>query len=583
MVGDEIINDVTNITGPPIPKRSCPSQNTNQNINQNLCSKLIQMIFEDKYACMADDTIKTEIFKSIELKSLMLSLVSTDIQLGKDYDMSVYSTILFNLIQLNVLNSKSWKRTDREIKLLFEYSPKFALHLVENKIMAFSEIINSVGEKEISRLLSLVCVCSINGIKNFNNFNIIADIYTTNVTNTNAEKTYPLYEIQLMLTYNIPLILSDCTFKDIRTIIRNYPENEIFSINYLLANILKNTVSIEIFNNNSTKTIIDEFFSSDEFFKDFYKLNETTIMAYAENMANNLTDPNNSDSWSKYEVFLEYSIAKYTYVNQMFSSKFITLLLVIQDQIIYDEYHMSMCKQYYSTLLKFSDSKEIKKLKFNTILTLDFEISEFFDNDIFEILYETGFRDGLDLKNLRDFTHKKNNKIGHILVSVLKKLLFEPTTKNKKNINLLFFLLDKVYFSEEEFLNLKTYFAEFEKDDVLLLKLTYFDSKLLKKVLKVFPNSLKTAFIINFDKFNENIACVKDYDSNSSLENDLVVLNTLQKINNCNKFVCAICSVNFIECNYSCGHTICTECKNRSTKKCPFCNLESEAKILFFS
>lgn len=567
-----------NITNMEI-KDIIPNNSLNNALNNtvphifNYALGCIPKIFEDKYMCMNDRTMRTEIYKRPELVSLVFALISTDIQTGKPYDIKIYATLLNMLIDNKMLTNKSWKRSDIEIIELFKYSPIFVVRLVIANIISFEEISHNIENSVISKLLSDMCIEEIHGMRR-----------------QYRPRQYPIYEINFMLDHDIPLNLSDQSLDDVKTIIRGYTEQYEFNINLLFANIFKNSVPKEIFTVRWSKfyTVMD-FFSSNEFYTNFCKIHDMVIVEYGKYLIQ-IVELN---SWINYELFLDSVYDDGTYNNNMFASKFITLLTIIEDKAMVDEYHINIYSKNYATLLKYATVSEIKKLKFNTIIALDLENSGLYNDVIFEILYETGFRDGVNVIKLREMFHRYSllqKQFGESLMSILKLLLFEPASNQKKNINLLFLLLDKIEFSDDDFVKIRKHFAEFENDSVITTKLVCSDSKLGSKILKIFPNVLKNAFVVNFEKFSEKTECLRKFsaksnvDSNicSNLEDELNVLNTLQKINNCDKFTCGICSTNFVECCYSCGHTICSECLARTSKKCPFCNLECEAKVMFF-
>lgn len=596
-------------------------------INDSKCDQkiIIQMIFENKYTHLKNKKFRELIFEKLELSSLVFSLISKDIICGIYFNVIYYAKLLVNLITNDVLTKQCWNPSHQEIDVLFKFCPSTTIDIVKLDMISFEKLLAVVGIKCASDILTNLLINKIICFSNYsNNANNANNNDVMNTNNENTKYVFPLKEIEFMLNNNVPINLSKTSYEILKIIIRNYPDDAKFNLHNLLANIFMNCVPEGTFNSKFSKCYIPIFFSSNEFYENFCNLDISVIVAYSLYINN---DDHNQRAILDYEQFLYYAHSKCLYANFNFAKKFCSLLTNIQNNILSDDFHMETFKKYYPKLFKFASINEIKNLKFTTILNLGLEkinftkscegdlnnfnnsyhinndsIDNTIDNTIntdnidiqsnteFEILYQTIMRDGFIIEELKNY-HYKQGKIGNVLLKVLKEIILNSQKQNENIIQLLFFVGENEDFSDEEILKIKTCFSDFKNEEIILSKIMYSDSKLNNLIVKIFPNVIKNAFVDNLSKFNEKIETIQNIKNSTNLEDDLALLNTLIKINECDKFLCGICSVKFIENVYSCGHTICNECWSRISRpnnksvnsKCPFCNLESSVKKIYLS
>lgn len=563
-----------NRSPPPLPSldRLTISASLDDIVEQPIINEkeLLQQLFENKYECFRDKAKLKYIFDDDKLLAMSFSLILADIANGVQCDLSFYECFLTTLVSKKILSYKTWKKTKAELLGLFKHSPSFVLSLVKYKLINFSEILDAVSHIVISTSFSELCVSKIN-----------------NHMTTYTE--YPLYLIDIMLTYDIPLNLSVCSCDQIKHILRYFNSNS-FRMNDLLANICVNNIDNKIFTVMWSK--IDEtiaFFISEQFCVNFFKMSTSVILAYAHYIKSNTF----GDSFTEYEFFLDSVIIQNIHQKSEFAQNFLFLLTNIQNKIVNDNYHMSLYKSHYHQIFKCATTENIKTLNFSIIINFKLDQTDLFSSEeMYNMLCFCASRDGIDLMWLRDIFYKHNTEnvnISNVLTAVLKNVI----SNEELTIELLLLLLEKLSWKDEELKLLKTKYSDYNddnSDNVIITKLMCADPIFSTTIFKVFPEKLKKSLILNIEEFRDKTKCLATFEIETSpinqfdkLQEHLAVLNTLQKINNCDKFICGICSTQFIGSYYECGHTICTECAKRTPQKCPYCREEHTAKQMYLS
>lgn len=544
--------------------------NSLENVNDSNLQKtneinIVQMLFTNKNKCFSDEQTYQKIVNDINFTSLAFSLVKNDIfndeSVTRQYSLMWYVKFALILIEKKIFTHQTWKRTKKEMEILFVGDTQFVMKCIENKIINFSEVCNCMKTEEISDILSKF---------------------------VSTEHKYPENVINIMITYDIPINLSHTKIDDAKFILRNFTST-CFSFNNLLSNIFINKVPVELFEEWSQINKIKMFFSTSDFYDNLVLINDSIIDIFANKLI----------SWNSYEKFLEYVNNRTLFADPEYSNKILKIIKCIQNEIINEQHHLLLYKNNYHNIFRFTNPEILKELDFKTLIFFGMERVKYLGDEIFDILYFTFLRDNVDLELLRTIFYNYETakcQVSNVLINVLKKTLiydilnieseseFVKTTP-KISFDFLLFLLKNIDFTTEEYNYISNKYKNLFDENILTNEIINNDQNFTLKILKIFPDYLKESLNTNIKQFSEKTECLKDFVPGENLKKDIEVLNVLQKLNESDKFICGICSSNYIAVYYEkCKHTLCKKCVSRTHNKCPYCRQENqETNDIYFS
>ena len=527
-------------------------------ITSSEINEIVRNLMDDKYTYCASSTNTQQILSNTALTSFLLSSIERDIEQNKHFVPNLYLLVVSTLLQEKILTTKNWKRTSKEIKIMFDTNVGYCVTLIANKILPFSEFMVCYSDLVLSEKIMAY-------IKN-----------TLTIIPTRSKLICNILEI--MVVYDIPVNFEKFTGAEAISVLTSYYINCSLP-NELFTNILKNYVSPMVFIDEFIGSSIERFWTSDNFYKEFENMHDNTIKQFANYITKSSRYYSNLRS---VERLLEYADEN-DKNTRTFVSKFMILLPIIQKYVISDPLGIN---DYYSPILQLATVDELKKLHLNTIIAFDLANCYINDDDgICEILNFVTERDHIDIAFLRNkFSEYEHETVPISLLFMIRIILL--TTKHDKitndKIDLLFFFLEQAVYSTEEINDLIKIYSQCNNDSYIASKLIGLDNEIAIVASKIFPNVVKKVLKNEVDMFNSKIKQISELTENATTEDQLTLLNNLKKINESDLHTCKICTIRQINTYYKqCGHTICLECSSRVSMQCPFCKGYSDVAKLF--
>lgn len=530
---------------------------------QNETKEILEGLFNNKYTYCDNPYNIKRVFSCIQFVSVLFTLIEKDIIQNKPFSKELYVMVLEYLFKEKVLSSKSWSRTGTEIKILIDTDIYFCFLLLSAKIINITEITDCYDDCAIS-------------------YKIMSHI--NKIVVTNPMKIPSLHFIfDLMVIYSIPVNFKDMECCDISYVLSSYFADTKNITNFLL-NVLQHDISADVFDDLVSSEIFGNFFNSQKFYEKFEFLPDKVI----SNFGKYIVKTNRFSLCNSYNKFVEKIQENCDYLSNNFISKFVVLLQVVQNKIV-NQYDFNSID--YSLLLINTTKEDLEKLNFKTLLTLDLIKNNKYIPKIYDAFMIISSRDIVDVSLLRDKIesyeyNRDTNAVDHL--HILIKMIIFDVKKDKissDKIDLLFFALNKCKFNQEELNELTNIFTQYHDENYIATKLIGVEDNELKIATKIFPKTLQSVLRQHVKLFDDKIKKITEIsEKDGDIEQQIELLSSLKKINDSESRECKICTIKEINSYYrTCGHTICSDCAERTNGKCPNCNTYSTVNRLFFN
>lgn len=532
---------------------------------------ILKYLLVDKYAYCNSKKKLEDIFSSNILVSFLNESIEKDIFLGNWYCPDLYVRTLDHLYKEKMITQKKWDIN--RIKMFFDNHLQLLLNLIIKKHIKFTDILNIYPDNVISdKLMSHIKLI----------FEDNSQMFRPN----KIKMTISLLDI--MVVYNIPINFSTISDKVIITILSSYfisknNDNDVF---LFLINMLKNYCDNKVFIHNDISYWFQKFFKSNVFYENYEKMNKNTIIQFGKYIIKeNDTTPNYI---REYDDFIGFVLEKQKYTQPEFMSKFITLMVIIQNIIVstMDYYDIN-----YKEFLAFTTSEDLEKLHFKTLISLDLvDDPAKYVPKIYTAFLGASLRDGISVSTLKKkFSeyHQVNQEIPVTLKVCLKIVLHavqDLETVTNDQLDLLIFMLQNDLISQQELNNsIIQSFRRYTNNDYISSKLYGLDENVINILIQIFPDALEETLSKQTSIFSDRIKKITELTSKNDLSSKLILLTNLKRINVCDEKECKICTKNDVDSYYKkCGHTICTEC-SEMVNCCPWCKQMSECNKLYVS